>query len=140
VLVQPYVERVDDDGETALVYVDGRFSHAIRKGPILAGVPETVGGLFAAEQIDPRMPGERERAAAEAALDAVPFDRDDLLYARVDLLPGADGRPLLLEVELVEPSLFLRFDDGAADRLARAIAAHCSGAASHTAPVPHDGT
>ena len=123
VLIQPYVERVDDDGETALVYVGGRYSHAIRKGPILAGVPETVGGLFAAEQIDPRTPSDRERAAAEAALDAVPFDRGDMLYARVDLLPGPGGRPLVLEVELVEPSLFLRFDDAAADRLASAIMA-----------------
>lgn len=125
VLVQPYVARVDDDGETAMVYVAGRFSHAIRKGPILAGVPETVGGLFAAEQIDRRTPRECECAAAEAALDAVPFDRDDLLYARVDLVSSDDGRPLVLEVELVEPSLFLRFADGAADRFARAIAAHC---------------
>ena len=121
VLIQPYVERVDDDGETALVYVGGSFSHAVRKGPILAGVPETVGGLFAAEQIDPRSPRECERAAAEAALDAVPFDRADLLYARVDLLPGRDGWPLLLEVELVEPSLFLRVHEAAADRLASAI-------------------
>ncbi len=126
VLVQPYAERVDDDGETALVFMSGRFSHAIRKGPILAGVPETVGGLFAAEQIDRRTPREGERAAAEAALDALPLDRDDLLYARVDLVPGDDGRPLVLEVELVEPSLFLRFDAGAADRFARAIASWCS--------------
>ena len=123
VLLQPYVERVDDDGETALVYLGGHYSHAVRKGPILAGAPETVGGLFAAEQIDPRTPSDGERAAAEAALDAVPFDRRDLLYARVDLLPGADGQPLVLEIELVEPSLFLRFDDAAADRLASAIAA-----------------
>ena len=122
VLIQPYVDRVDDHGETALVYLDGRFSHAIRKGPILAGAPETVGGLFAAEQIDPRTPDQRELAAAEAALDAVPFDRGGLLYARVDLLPGPDGRPLVLEVELVEPSLFLRFDAAAADRFASAIA------------------
>ncbi|MBW3604008.1 MAG: hypothetical protein KY460_03670 [Actinobacteria bacterium] len=124
VLVQPYVEHVDDRGETALVFMGGRFSHAIRKGPILTGAPETVGGLFAAEDIRPRTPTDHERAAAELALDALPFDRTDLLYARVDLLPGPDGTPLLLEVELVEPSLFLRFCDGAPDRLARSIAAH----------------
>jgi hypothetical protein len=68
-------------------------------------------------------------------MDALPFDRDDLLYARVDLVPGDDGRPLVLEVELVEPSLFLRFDDGAADRFARAIASWC-GATSPTASGP----
>jgi glutathione synthase/RimK-type ligase-like ATP-grasp enzyme len=131
VLIQPYLERVDDVGETAVVYLGGRFSHAIRKGPILAGAPETVGGLFAAEQIDARVPTEHEREVAEATLDALPFARADLLYARVDLLPGPDGVPLVLEVELVEPSLFLRFDDPAADRFAAAIAAHCA-ALSHT--------
>ena len=125
-MAQPYMAAVERAGETALVHIGGAFSHAIRKGPILAGVPETVGGLFAAEQIDRRTPREGERAAAEAALDALPFDRDDLLYARVDLVPGDDGRPLVLEVELVEPSLFLRFDAGAADRFARAIASWCS--------------
>lgn len=123
VLVQPYVERVDDRGETALVFMGGRFSHAIRKGPILDGSTETVGGLFAAEDIRPRTPTGDERDAAELALDALPFDRTDLLYARVDLLPGPDGTPLLLEVELVEPSLFLRFCDSAPDRLAWSIAA-----------------
>lgn len=123
VLVQPYLEQVDNLGETALIYVGDRFSHAIRKGPILAAPTETVAGLFAAEDIAVRAPSDAERAAAEVALDALPFDRSDLLYARVDLLPAADGTPLLLEVELVEPSLFLRFADGAADRFAAAIAA-----------------
>lgn len=123
VLVQPYVDGVDDRGETALVYIDGVYSHAIRKGPILAGATRTVGGLFAAEDIDARTPTAQECAAADAALDALPFARADLLYARVDLLPGPDGIPLLLEVELVEPSLFLRFATGAPDRFARAIVA-----------------
>lgn len=122
VLVQPYIDRVDAHGETALIYLAGQFSHAIRKGPILARATESVGGLFAAEQIDPREPTDAERATAEAAMDAVPFARSRLLYGRVDLLPGEDG-PLVLEVELVEPSLFLTCTDGAAERFARAIAA-----------------
>lgn len=121
VLVQPYIERVDDHGETALVFLGGEFSHAIRKGPILARATKTVGGLFAAEQIEPREPTGAERSAAETAMDALPFARSRLLYGRVDLLPGEDGVPLVLEVELVEPSLFLTCDDGAADRFARVI-------------------
>jgi hypothetical protein len=123
VLVQPYVEQVDHRGETAVVFIGGAYSHAVRKGPILDRAPETVGGLFAAEDIRRRTPTERERAAAEVAIDALPFDRSDLPYARVDLLPGPDGAPQLLEVELVEPSLFLRFCDGASERLAGAISA-----------------
>lgn len=122
VLVQPYLDRVDERGETALVYLGDRFSHAIRKGPILAGTPTTVGGLYAEEDITPRDPAAAERAVAEAALDALPFARAELLYARVDLLPAPDGAPLVLEVELIEPSLFLGHDDDAADRFARAIA------------------
>lgn len=123
VLVQPYVADVDVRGETAVVHIGGGYSHAIRKGPILAGDVETVGGLFAREQIDAREPTGAEQATADAALAALPFPAGDLLYARVDLVPAPDGSPLVLEVELVEPSLFLRFDAGAADRLAGAIAA-----------------
>ena len=65
--------------------------------------------------------------SAEAVLDAVGavapgFDRSALLYARVDLAPGPDG-PILLELELIEPSLFLATSPGAADRAAAAITA-----------------
>lgn len=123
VLVQPYLLDVDVRGETAVVHIGGTYSHAIRKGPILAGDVETVGGLFAREQIDAREPTGDECRAADAALAALPFAARDLLYARVDLVPGADGAPLVLEVELVEPSLFLRTARGAADRFADAIAA-----------------
>lgn len=122
VLVQPYLTAVHERGETALIYLADRFSHAIRKGPMLRDTPETVGGLFAKEDIAARVPSSAERAVAERALDALPFDRAALLYARVDLLPADDGSPQVLEVELVEPSLFLRYCDDAADRLAAAIA------------------
>ena len=119
VLIQPYVSAVDDHGETALVYFDGRFSHAIRKGPILAAPIELVGGLFAREDISPRDASDVERAVAEMALGAVPF-AEPLLYARVDLVPGRDG-PLVLEVELCEPSLFFGHDTGAAERFVEAL-------------------
>jgi hypothetical protein len=51
----------------------------------------------------------------------VPGGPDQLLYARIDLIPGLDGEPLLVELELTEPSLFLRTSSAAADRLADAI-------------------
>lgn len=123
VMVQPYLTAVDTAGETALVYVQGAFSHAIRKGALLTGPDSGVDGLFREEDIAPREPSDAEREVAERVLDAVPFDRASLLYARVDLIPDGSGRPVLLELELTEPSLFLAHADGAPARLAEAILA-----------------
>jgi len=121
VMLQPYLESVDTQGETALMYIDGRFSHAIRKGALLpAGAPSTA-GLFAPEEIVRRAPGADELAAAEGILAAAPFER--LLYARVDLLRDTTGAPRLLELELTEPSLFLAHAPGSAQRFAAALLA-----------------
>jgi len=120
VMLQPYLESVDTSGETALMYIDGRFSHAIRKGALLpaAGAPSTA-GLFAPEEIVARTPGADELAAAERILRAAPFER--LTYARVDLLRDPAGAPELLELELTEPSLFLAHAPGSAERFAAAL-------------------
>ena len=126
-MVQPYQHAVDTRGETALLYFDGRFSHAIEKGAIFASGPQMVGGLYAREEIRPRTPSPAERAAGETVLaalaEAAPHLALPLLYARVDLVPLADGTPGLLELELCEPSTFLAHAEGAAARFARAIAA-----------------
>lgn len=121
-LIQPYLAEIDRRGETALIYFGGSFSHAVRKAAILSGDLRMVGDLFAAEQIVPTVPTAAERALADAALAVVPR-RTPALYARVDLVPGDDGAPRLLELELCEPSLFLAHEPGAADRLAAAIMA-----------------
>jgi glutathione synthase/RimK-type ligase-like ATP-grasp enzyme len=122
VMVQPYLHEVDDHGETALLYVDGRFSHAMRKGPLLTPGMKLTEELFLQEEMSPRDPSSAERDLADAVLDAVPEAlRADLLYARVDLLPSAEG-PLLLELELAEPSLFLDHHPPAATALADAVA------------------
>ena len=123
VMVQPYVTSVDSDGETGLIYIDGRFSHAVRKGPLLRAPGVATNRLWALEDITPRAPETAEQAVAEATLDALPWPREALLYARVDLVRGSDGAPLLLELELAEPSLFLGLGVGAALRLAAATAA-----------------
>ncbi|MFI1382237.1 RimK family alpha-L-glutamate ligase [Embleya sp. NPDC020886] len=119
VMVQPYLEAVDTVGETALVYFDGVFSHAVRKGPMLDGTAEMVDGLFRSERIEAREPSAAEFAVAARVLTEIPVG--PLLYARVDLIPAADGTPTLLELELTEPSLFLGHADGAAGRFADAI-------------------
>ncbi|WP_203921919.1 ATP-grasp domain-containing protein [Rugosimonospora africana] len=131
VMIQPYLSAVDRDGETALIFFGGRFSHAIRKGPMLDGPYQGMEGLYRPEQIDPRAPRPEERDVAERVLAAAGritgTAPGDLLYARVDLIPGPDGAPVLVELELTEPSLFLAHDAGAAERFADAIAARLVG-------------
>ena len=127
VMIQPYLSRVDTAGETALVYVDGLFSHAVRKGPLLEGPYRGVEGLFKQEEMAVREATPEERALGDrvvaALAEIVPGAGDGpLLYTRVDLLPGADEAHVVLEVELTEPSLFLSLGDGALDRFADAVA------------------
>ncbi len=125
VMVQPYLAAVDTYGETALMYfadpASGRliFSHAIRKGPMLDGPYTEVIDLYKAEVIAPRVPSPAELSVGERVVAHLPTG---LLYARVDLIPDGNGDPMLLELELTEPSLFLDHADGSADRLALSIA------------------
>jgi glutathione synthase/RimK-type ligase-like ATP-grasp enzyme len=124
VLLQPYLPSVDRDGETALIYIDGAFSHAIRKGPLLPAGAAATQALFAAEEITTRRPGADELDAAARITAAVPFR---LLYARVDLIRAQDGSPRLLELELTEPSLFFAHGPGSAHALLSAALARLPG-------------
>jgi hypothetical protein len=131
VMVQPYLDQVDTYGETALFFFAGELSHAVRKGPLLTPAMVLVSGAYKPETIEPREPTGAEREAAERILDALatvaPAPRDQLVYARVDLVPGPDGQPVLLELELAEPSMFLVHDGtrgaASAERFAAAIRA-----------------
>jgi hypothetical protein len=86
-----------------------------------------VGGLYLEEDIRPATPTAAERAVAARTLAAIPGGAP--LYARVDLVPDAAGAPVVLELELVEPSLFLVHDPAAAGRVATAIAARLTSGA-----------
>jgi len=116
VLLQPYLERVDERGETAVLYLGGGFSHSARKGPLLQSGAALVEGLFAPEDIRARDASPAELETAAAAFAAIPFAPP--LYARIDLLHDADGAPAVLELELTEPSLFLAHAPGAAEAFA----------------------
>lgn len=120
-LLQPYLARITTQGETSLVYFDGAFSHAVTKMPAAGDFRSQVdfGGVYTLVE-----PTEPQRHVAELTLAAWE-DRygEKPLYARVDLVPGDDGQPLLGELELIEPELFLDMDPGAADRFADAIMA-----------------
>ena len=128
VMVQPYVASVDTYGETGLLYFGGAYSHAIRKGPMLRGPDPAVAELFVTENITAREPTAAERSLAQTTLHAVPGG-PDLLYARVDLLDAGAG-PVVVEVELTEPSLFFGTAAGSAERFAAAIAATCAARAT----------
>jgi hypothetical protein len=123
VMMQPYLPSVDTYGETSLLFFSGEYSHAIRKGPMLNGPEVAVDGLYKEEEIAARRPTEAELLVGARALAAVPGGADQLLYARVDLIHGRDGEPLVVELELTEPSLFLATSPHAPVLFARAIAA-----------------
>ncbi len=116
VMVQPYQAAVDQVGETAVLSFGGVHSHAAGKDAVL--VPELLHAHDVG--ISARVATAAELEVAERALAEVPGDRP-LLYARVDLVPGPDGAPALMELEVTEPSLFLGHDPGAAARFAAAI-------------------
>jgi hypothetical protein len=115
-LAQPFLPQIVAEGEYALIYIDGELSHTILKAPKPGDfrVQEEHGGFIRAVTPEPALL--RAGARALAALPVTP------LYARVDLVrDGSDY--LLMELELIEPSLYLRLDDDAPTRFARAIAA-----------------
>jgi glutathione synthase/RimK-type ligase-like ATP-grasp enzyme len=121
VLVQPMLASVAQDGEWPMVFFDGTFSHAACKRADLpqAGAVET---LFAAETNTRHVATADQIAVATAAVEAVSRRLGTPTYARVDLVRDDDGRYCVLEVELIEPSLFLPFGDAAAaDRLAEVL-------------------
>ena len=110
-LVQRYVASVDTYGERSLVWIDGALSHAIRKTPRFAGDDERIDGPFPI--------ADDERALAEAALAPLAAQ---LLYGRVDLARDAEDRPMIMELELVEPSLFFARQPGSAARFVAGLA------------------
>lgn len=124
VLVQPRLPSVAELGEWPMVYLGGEFSHAASKRVRVPHGGGTVEGLFAAEENASYSPDPDQRAVADAAISQVTARFGSPTYARVDLVRGDDGRPCVLELELVEPSLFLgQADEAAPARLARALTA-----------------
>lgn len=115
VLVQRYLPSVEEYGERSLIWIDGAITHAIRKTPRFEGDAESVSPV--AMDI-----ATAEAALAEQALAAaMDMTGSSLLYARADMAPGRDGQPVLMELELIEPSLFFRQCPAALDRYIAAI-------------------
>lgn len=122
-LIQPYVESIDTVGERALIFIDGDYSHAITKGAMLNVTELDRTRLYRTERVSSADAEVDALESAQWALQASGFT--GLLYARVDLVLF-EGAWSVMELELVEPSLFLTFDENAAARLARAVALRLS--------------
>lgn len=115
VVVQPYAPQIEA-GETSLLFFGGEFSHAVRKVPAPGDyrVQAHHGGTE-----HPHQPSPAELETARRAMACAP---GALTYARVDLV-DVDGVPTLMELEVIEPDLFLRLDDAALGRFTSAVLA-----------------
>jgi hypothetical protein len=131
VLVQPFVSGIAEHGEWSIVFIGGEYSHSVLKRPRSGEFRVQIehGGTFASLQ-----PPTGVLRQAAAALAAAPDADEPTLYARVD---GCviDGTFVLMELELIEPVLFLGTSSGAADRLALAILARIDQRAAVTRQI-----
>ncbi|HEX3344726.1 MAG TPA: hypothetical protein VHS09_09150, partial [Polyangiaceae bacterium] len=110
VLVQPYFASVEGHGERAVVWIDGEATHAVRKEPRFLGDPESVSAAVAIDADE-----------ADLARRAVAAAPGPLLYARVDVARDAGGSPRVMELELIEPSLFFARSPAALGRYVSAV-------------------
>lgn len=135
-MVQPYLESVDREGETALVFIAGELAHVLRKRAVLAPdevAPVRDDALGAAEAMyDPELVQAGSAGDAEIELGAAVIDHLHLrfgetpLITRVDLVRAVDGAPLVLELEAVEPHLYLDQVPATVELLAQAIVAEAA--------------
>ncbi|WP_372450454.1 ATP-grasp domain-containing protein [Streptomyces tagetis] len=121
-MVQPYMARIETGGERALVFFGGSFLHAIRKKAVLGADVPFDQRKVAHPGLEPWVPTAREREVAESALAVVPHS-GELFYARVDLVDDDEGRPVVMELELIEPNLFLSVQPASLPVVTGAIAA-----------------
>ncbi len=112
VLIQPYLAQVETYGERSLVYIDGEYSHSVRKSAFQK--------LAVAGQA-----GEEAKIASQNEIDfancVIALLPQKPLYARVDVVGDGDKEIVLLELELTEPSLYLAMAEGAVNRFAQAL-------------------
>ncbi|MCA9295239.1 MAG: hypothetical protein KC983_01955 [Phycisphaerales bacterium] len=123
VMIQPFVESVLTEGELSLICFNGTFSHAVRKVPKMGDfrVQDEYGG-----SIEAMTPDAEALAVAQRCMEQI-----DTMYARVDLVRAADNTWRLIELELIEPALYLKWGDGAAERFADIIVAELHEPAAH---------
>lgn len=114
-MVQPFIENIKSVGEYSLYFFDKQFSHAIVKIPQAGDfrVQEDFGGVQ--KQVSP------DESIMSSAKKIIEFLPEGTFYARVDILPDADGKYVLMELELIEPGMYFRFCQGSAENMVEAI-------------------
>jgi glutathione synthase/RimK-type ligase-like ATP-grasp enzyme len=127
VMVQRYLESVDQRGETALIFMNGLVSHAVEKEAMLHGpfrsemeAPQEVAHAREATDAEWRLGEEARKAIHSYIKDRMGRD-EQLTYCRIDVVEGEDGMHVM-EVALVDASLYLSTTPGAVDSFADAIA------------------
>lgn len=120
-MIQPFMPSVQDQGELSVFFFGGEPAHAVRKvaAPGDFRVQREYGGAFTLVE-----PGDEEMRVARAAIAAAP---QAPFYARVDMVPDADGRPCVMELELIEPDLYLDLTPDHGARFAELLAARLKG-------------
>ena len=131
-IVQAYLADIDHGGETALVFIAGELSHVLHKRPVLRGEGEAPLGddehgpaavMLEDDLVRPGSAEPAQREFAEGVVAKVAERFGTPLYVRVDVAHDDDGAPVLMELEAIEPCLYLDLVPGAAERFARAIVA-----------------
>jgi glutathione synthase/RimK-type ligase-like ATP-grasp enzyme len=120
-MLQPYLPDIDTEAERGLVFLGGRFSHAIRKGPLLPPGTRAGPGLYNDQVISPIAATPTQVAVATHALEVAERLLGPTTYARVDLVPMLDGGPAVLELELLDPALFIEYHPERALRFAEVL-------------------
>ncbi len=122
-MVQPYSPTIDSVGETGLVYLGGKFSHAFGKDAVFGEAEQVHNGVHVQEVITARTASAKEGLLGDSVMK---FLKNKFgvtpLYARIDMVTNIDGVPEIMEVELTEPSLYLHLDAGSPERAATALA------------------
>ena len=122
-MVQPYSPTIDSVGETGLVFLGGKFSHAFGKDAVFGEAEQVHNGVHVQEVITARTANPNEHLLGDSVMKFL-INKFGVtpLYARIDMVTNIDGVPEIMEVELTEPSLYLHLDAGSPERAATALA------------------
>lgn len=114
-MVQPFMPSIIEQGETSFLFVDGAFSHAVRK--VAAAGDYRIQSIYGGSEVEAEL-SPADIAAAQAVVAAIPGEVP--LYARIDMIRH-QGALAVMEAELIEPYLYPRHGPRLGEMLAQAV-------------------